>query len=233
MLPLTRLVVFYDGNYFKQGNLYFRYAKDRGWMSFTQLHRLLERYLDERLNGVDERPRASAHVSQVRIVEAHYYDGRATTRAADDYQLRKDRDFEMSLVDAGIVPHYLPLREKRRRGVGDEPPRYELSQKGIDVELALDVLDLAHHDRFDICVLITGDADFVPLVRKLTALGKQVLLGYFHIEPWVDPRGNQHRPTYASQKLVDVATHLLNFNEFVDDEQWQAEAEALFFVPRE
>jgi len=26
---------------------------------------------------------------------------------------------------------------------------------------------------------------------------------------------------------------LLNFNEFVDDEQWQAEAEALFFVPRE
>lgn len=228
MLPLTRLVVFYDGNYFKQGNLYFRYAKDRGWMSFAQLHRLLERYLAERLNGSDPRD-----VGQVRIVEAHYYDGRATTRAADDYQLRKDRDFEMSLVDAGIVPHYLPLREKRRRGVGDEPPRYELSQKGIDVELALDVLDLAHHDRFDICVLITGDADFVPLVRKLTALGKQVLLGYFHIEPWVDPRGNQHRPTYASQKLVDVATHVLNFNEFVDDEQWAEAAELLFFVPRE
>ncbi|MFV8753618.1 NYN domain-containing protein [Nannocystaceae bacterium ST9] len=225
MLPLTRLVVFYDGNYFKQGNLYFRYAKDRGWMSFTQLHRLLERYLADRLSGAGE-------VSPVRIVEAHYYDGRATTRAADDFQLRKDRDFEMSLIDAGIVPHYLPLRETRRRGIGDEPPRYELSQKGIDVELALDVLDLAHHDRFDICVLITGDADFVPLVRKLTALGKQVLLAYFHIDPWVDPRGNQHRPTYASQKLVDVATHQLNFNELVVDEHWREAADALFFVPR-
>lgn len=229
MLALTRLVVFYDGNYFKQGNLYFRYAKDRGWMSFAQLHRLLERYVADRLTEVGTPSTAS---NQVRIVEAHYYDGRATTRAADDFQLRKDRDFEMSLIDAGIVPHYLPLREKRRRGVGDEPPRYELSQKGIDVELALDVLDLAHHDRFDICVLITGDADFVPLVRKLTALGKQVLLGYFHIEPWIDPRGTQHRPTYASQKLVDVATHLLNFNELVDDPAWRDAVEALFFVPR-
>lgn len=232
MLPLTRLVVFYDGNYFKQGNLYFRYAKDRGWMSFAQLHRLLERYLAEQITGEGQVGRVR-QAGQVRIVEAHYYDGRATTRAADDYQLRKDRDFEMSLVDAGIVPHYLPLREKRRRGVGDEPPRYELSQKGIDVELALDVLDLAHRDRFDICVLITGDADFVPLVRKLTALGKQVMLGYFHIEPWVDPRGDQHRPTYASQKLVDVATHALNFNEFVDDERWREAADSLFFIPRE
>jgi uncharacterized LabA/DUF88 family protein len=229
MLALTRLVVFYDGNYFKQGNLYFRYAKDRGWMSFAQLHRLLEHFVAERLNEVGP----SGHATQVRIVEAHYYDGRATTRAADDFQLRKDRDFEMSLIDAGIVPHYLALREKRRHGVGDQAPRYELSQKGIDVELALDVLDLAHHDRFDICVLITGDADFVPLVRKLTALGKQVLLGYFHIEPWVDPRGNEHRPTYASQKLVDVATHLLNFNELVEDPHWKKAADALFFVPRE
>ncbi len=224
MLPLTRLVVFYDGNYFKQGNLFFRYARERGWMSFTQLHRLLEKHLARRLELAP---------STVRICEAHYYDGRATTRAADDFQLRKDRDFEMSLIDAGIVPHYLPLREKRRRDVGEEAPRFELSQKGIDVELALDVLDLAHLDRFDICVLISGDADFVPLVRKLTALGKQVLLGYFHIDPWVDPRGNQHRPTYASQKLVDVATHLLNFNDFVDDPQCRDEANSLFFVPRD
>ncbi len=226
MLPLTRLVVFYDGNYFKQGNLYFRYAKDRGWMSFAQLHRLLEHYMADRLNG-------SAGATPVRIVEAHYYDGRATTRVADDFQLRKDRDFEMSLIDAGIVPHYLPLRETRRRGIGDEPARYELSQKGIDVELALDVLDLAHHDRFDVCVLITGDADFVPLVRKLTALGKQVLLAYFQIDAWVDPRGNQHRPTYSSQKLVDIATHQLNFNELVDDEHWRDAADSLFFLPRE
>jgi len=118
MLALTRLVVFYDGNYFKQGNLYFRYAKDRGWMSFAQLHRLLEHFVADRLNEVGP----SGHATQVRIVEAHYYDGRATTRAADDFQLRKDRDFEMSLIDAGIVPHYLALREKRRRGIGDEPP---------------------------------------------------------------------------------------------------------------
>ncbi len=222
MRQLTRLMVFYDGNYFKQGNLYFRYGRDRGWMSFQQLHRVFERFLTVELSLPNK----------AWIVESHYYDGRASTRAADDYQLRKDRDFEMSLIDSGIIPHYLPLRERRRRGLHTEdPPQWELSQKGIDVELALDVLDFAHHDRFDIAVLITGDADFVPLVRKLTALGKQVLLAHFHIDSWVDAKGRTHRPTYASQKLVEVATHLLNFNEFVDDPQWKVEADSLFFRP--
>ncbi|MEZ4426729.1 MAG: hypothetical protein R3A51_03450 [Nannocystaceae bacterium] len=36
----------HDGNYFKQGNLYFRYGpKKRGWFSLPELHAILEKYV--------------------------------------------------------------------------------------------------------------------------------------------------------------------------------------------
>ncbi len=41
----VRVMVFYDGNYFKQGQIYFRYKEKRGWFSLPELHRLLEKFV--------------------------------------------------------------------------------------------------------------------------------------------------------------------------------------------
>jgi cold shock CspA family protein len=49
-------------------------------------------------------------------------------------------------------------------------------EKGIDVWLALEAYELAIYKHFDILVLIAGDGDYVPLVRKLHTLGTQVML---------------------------------------------------------
>src|SRR5271165_5098574 len=97
-----RVMVFYDGNYFKQGQLYFRYQEKRGWFSLPELHSLFEKY-------VASKTKASSDVTKV--VAAHYYDGRVTTNVADADQLEKERDFEMALIDAGIIPHYLSVSE--------------------------------------------------------------------------------------------------------------------------
>jgi cold shock CspA family protein len=67
-----------------------------------------------------------------------------------------------------IVSHYLPLRYS-----GDNNTMHE---KGIDVWLALEAYELAIYKKFDILVLVAGDGDYVPLVRKLTTLGTQVML---------------------------------------------------------
>jgi len=66
--------------------------------------------------------------------------------------------------------------------------------------MALDVLDFAHDDRFDVAVLITGDGDFVPLVRKITSLGKQALLAHFEIQPWTDDRGSRIDPPVPPER---------------------------------
>ena len=217
-----RVMLFYDGNYFRQGQVYFRYSEERGWFSLSELHSLLEKYVAVR---------TKAPVEITKLVAAHYYDGRPTTRVADESQLVRDRNFELALMAAGVVPHYLALSEKLRPGT-EEDPEYRLAQKGVDVQLALDVLDLAHEDRLDVVVLLTGDGDFVPLVRKVTSLGKQVVIAHFEIQPWTDTRGLHHRGTFVARALADAASWSLNFNLLVKDQDWKTEVKSLFFMPK-
>jgi uncharacterized LabA/DUF88 family protein len=218
-----RMMVFYDGSYFKQGNVYFRYKEERGWFSLPELHSVFERYVAECAN-------AGADV--VKVVAAHYYDGRATTNVTSPDALRKERDFEMSLIRAGVVPHYLAVRETPKPGASLDEPRFTLAQKGVDVQFAIDVLDYAHLDRFDVAVLVAGDEDFVPLVRRVESLGKHVLLACFDIDGWTDRTGKLHRPTFTSRALQDASTWCLDFNEFVKEPARRAAVSALFFTPQ-
>lgn len=222
-MQATRVAIFYDGSYFRQGNLYFRYKEKRGWISLPSLHALLERYVAAKEKVAEE---------TTKLVEAHYYDGRVSTEAAREGQLEKDRGFELALLDAGIVPHYLPLREIPKNA--DDPDAgFMISQKGVDVNIALDSLDLAHANRYDVAVLFTGDEDFVPLVRKVTSLGKRVLVAHFDVENWTGDDGKPHRGTFVSRKLKDVASYTLNMNHLVKDTDWKNDVKALFFKPKE
>jgi uncharacterized LabA/DUF88 family protein len=222
-MDTVRVMVFYDGNYFKQGQVYFRYKEDRGWFSLPELHSLIEKY-------VASKTKASSDIAKV--VAAHYYDGRLTTNVAKPDQLEKERDFEMALIAAGIVPHYLPVSEKPKPGATADEITYTLAQKGVDVEMAIDILDAAHANRYDVAVLITGDSDFVPLVRRITSLGHDALIAHFEIPQWTDNRGQAHRGTYCSRALIDAASWSLNFNQLMKDSDWKTEVKALFFQPK-
>lgn len=219
----VRVMIFYDGAYFRKGNVFFRYQEKRGWFSLSGLHMLFERYVAAK---------AKAPIDVTKIVAAHFYDGRVTTRAALEDQLEKERDFEMSLVSAGIVPHFLPVREIEKPGSPDDDAKFTLAQKGVDVAFAIDVLDLAHANRFDVAILITGDEDFVPLVRRITSLDKHALVAHFQIEAWTDERDVPHRPTFASRALLDAASWSLNFNQLVKDPDWRTEVKSMFFMPK-
>ena len=220
---LTRIMVFYDGNYFKCGQVYFRYKEKRGWFSLPHLHDLLEAY-------VAMKSKTPADVTK--LVAAHYYDGRLTTKVATNDQLAKDRNFEHALMNARIVPHYLQLSEQPVRESDGEGLRWRLAQKGVDVQLAMDVLDYAHEDRYDVAVLVTGDRYFEPLVRRITSLNRQVLVAYFKIDGWEDEFGKSHASTYASRDLIDAASWSLNFNQLVADPDWKTHVRSLFFMPK-
>lgn len=219
----VRVMVFYDGNYFKQGQLYFRYKEKRGWFSLPELHAVLEKYVAAK---------CKASTDTTKVVAAHYYDGRATTNVVSADQLQRERDFEIALIQTGIVPHYLPVNETPKPGSNPDEIKYQLAQKGVDVQLALDVLDLAHANRYDVAVLITGDGDFVPLVHRITSLGKQALLAHFSFEAWTDENSKPHRPTYTSRALQEAASWCLNFNSWVKDPDWKAESKSVFFLPK-
>jgi len=52
---------------------------------------------------------------------------------------------------------------------------YHKKEKGIDVWIAIDMVKEAMRDNLDCCVLISGDADFVPAFDLIKEVGKDVL----------------------------------------------------------
>ncbi len=191
---LLRIGVFYDGNYFAHVSNYYTYEHPRrSRISVSGLHRFI----------VGEIARAEGVASErCRIVDAHYFRGRLGAQEAQERNvLFRERQFDEVLMREGIISHYLPVVNG--------------GEKGIDVWLALEALELAMHKRFDVVVLVAGDGDYLPLVRKLNTLGARVcVLGWDFT--YTDHLGNQ-RQTRTAQTLLNEANYPILMNTIIED----------------
>ena len=52
-------------------------------------------------------------------------------------------------------------------------------EKKIDIQIAIDMVSLAYENAYDTAVLVSGDGDFVPVLRKVKELDKKVELWAF------------------------------------------------------
>ena len=52
-------------------------------------------------------------------------------------------------------------------------------EKKVDIKIAIDIISLAYEDAYDTAVLLSGDGDFVPIVKKVKELGKNVEIWAF------------------------------------------------------
>ncbi len=73
--------------------------------------------------------------------------------------------------------------------------------KRVDISLSIDMLNHAARGHFDLGILVTGDEDYVPLVRAVQAEGRGV-----HV--WSVPSG-------VSRKLVDAADSFSDISAFL------------------
>ena len=153
-----RIGIFYDGYYFYKVSNFYKYEHEKkARISISGLHEFIKHEVAQ-LVGFD--------IRQCQIIDAHYFKGRSSAREMGE-KLQSERVFEDILMRENIVTHYLPLRYNE----------FSVAQeKGIDVWLALEAYELAIYKHFDILVLVAGDGDYVPLVRKLHTLGTQVVL---------------------------------------------------------
>ncbi|GHV93268.1 hypothetical protein AGMMS50268_37710 [Spirochaetia bacterium] len=160
MKELIRIGIFYDGYYFYKVSNYYKYEHEKkARISITGLH-----------NFIRHEVARSTELNDIRlcqIIDAHYFKGRSSARELGE-KVQSERIFEDILMRENIVTHYLPLKYNSENNT--------LQEKGIDVWLALEAYELAIYKKFDILVLVAGDGDYVPLVRKLNTLGTQVML---------------------------------------------------------
>ena len=212
---ITRIGVFYDGNYFAHVSDYYRYHHERrSRISIQGLHDLL---CDE----IGKHDQTDSRFCQ--IVEAHYFRGRFPAEASERHgALLGERKFEDALIKAGVTPHFL-LMSSHDSGSGNVRVSRE---KGIDVWLALEAFERAEH--LEVVVLITGDGDFVKLVQKLNARGTRSV-----ITVWDFEADDERTGTRTAQSLIDAVTYPIMMHAVITDRARRSDplVEKLF-IPR-
>jgi len=198
---LCRIGVFYDGSYFRYAQHYFYADKQLGWMTFQAFHSLVESFIQEKEQGY----------SIYKVVYAGWYQGLHKSNEAKENQLRKDRNLHMDLVHVGINPKYVPMSQSQR-------------EKGVDVALAIDALQVGVDGKIDIAILVTGDGDLVPLARTLMKNGVRVGAIYFEYE-------SNHNTSFINKRLANACNYTLNVNELENDRKYQSSFRGLFRQP--
>jgi len=74
----------------------------------------------------------------------------------------------------------------------------DYKEKGVDVKLAIDILDMAYQDKYDTAIIVSSDTDLIPGIVRSKELGKKIE----HI-------GFSHRPSFAMQRYANL-TRLLS-----------------------
>jgi len=93
--------------------------------------------------------------------------------------------------------------KRRDAGVIEKP-------KGVDIALAVRMLEDAHRHAFDRCHLYTSDADFLPVINAVMAQGKQVYV-FGHKDSLADQSELLHVP----DQFIDLGEVLRSECEFV------------------
>lgn len=66
--------------------------------------------------------------------------------------------------------------EVRTKPLQFSPSKISIFQKGVDVQLAVDLVEFSYKNVFDIVVLLSGDIDLLESVKTAKRLGKHVIV---------------------------------------------------------
>ena len=205
---LTRVGIFYDGNYFWHvSTFYYQHHERKSRLSVGGLHRFL-RYQIAQME--------STQPELCKIVDAHYFRGRLSggeAAKAAGVVLFHERLFDDVLNAEGVTQHHLPLS---RAGKGKK------KEKGVDVLFALEAYERALHQEFDVVVLIAADGDYIPLVKKLHALGTRVMVLGWDLEHEGEQK-KEPTTTYTSFELLEEATYPVMMNELIDSRAFRSD----------
>lgn len=198
---LCRIGVFYDGSYFTYAQYYFYAERHLGWMTFQAFHTLVENFAQEKEQGY----------AIYKVVYAGWYQGLFGANQANERQLHTERNRHIDLMHAGVTPKYVPMSQTQ-------------GEKGVDVALAIDALQVGIEGKIDMAVLVTGDGDLVPLARALMKQGIRVAVAYFEYE-------GKRNQSFVNKRLVDACNYALNVNAMEKERRYQSLFRGLFRQP--
>jgi uncharacterized LabA/DUF88 family protein len=153
--PAERIIIFIDGS-----NFY---------------HSLKDSF-DFHDNDVDFKKLIENLKSNRILVSVHYYNA-PLDRGYNEKIYWKQQKFFSELVKIPGFNLILCRMRKSKKSDGS----VEFAVKGDDIHLATDMVSLAYENQYDTAILVSGDGDFVPVIKKVQKLGKKVENAYFSI----------------------------------------------------
>ena len=94
--------------------------------------------------------------------------------------------------------------EVRKKPLQFNYSQCNIIQKGVDVQIAVDLVEFAYKQMFDIVVLLSGDIDLLESVKTAKNLGKHVILF-----------GDE---TVTSEEMKREADFFINMSRFSDED---------------
>lgn len=70
----------------------------------------------------------------------------------------------------------------------------DYKEKGVDVKLAVDILDMAYQNKYDTAIVVSSDTDLIPGIIRAKELGKNI-----------EYIGFSHRPSFAMQRYAGLS----------------------------
>ena len=108
------------------------------------------------------------------LISTYYYN------APLDISINQKKYWEQQKFfnELGKIPNFnivLCKLRKHKRKSGN----YVFDVKGEDVHLVVDLVSGAYENLYDIAIIVSGDEDFVPAIKKAQKLGKRIVNAYF------------------------------------------------------
>lgn len=112
------------------------------------------------------------------LLRTYYYDA-PTYQSPEPTQEEKERQkkFDRFIHSLNRLEKF-EIRLGQLRKYYDEQGRPDFEQKGVDVLLAIDALRLSLKGKITKMILVSGDSDFVPVVKTVKDEGVEVYLFY-------------------------------------------------------
>lgn len=111
-----------------------------------------------------------------RILIGVYYYNASLDRGFNEEIYWKQQKF---FSDLRRIPGWHVIMCRMRKDTAAKEPIYVV--KGDDINIATDMVGLAYENAYDTAILVSGDGDFVPAIKRVQKLGKSVENVYFSV----------------------------------------------------
>ncbi len=109
------------------------------------------------------------------LVSVYYYNAPLDRGYNEETYWKQQKFFSRLRNIPGFNVILCTLRKRKENG------KITYKMKGDDIYMAIDMVSFAYEDTYDTAIMVSGDGDFGPAIKRVQKLGKKVENAYFRI----------------------------------------------------